>query len=172
MHSLSWLQESEIIFMVQYNKSLGLIQPKLRYFSCSLVSSHSLAWSSSWLLSLTSSVIHNVWPFALKVQTMQQQIHKFCSLSHQQWIKKRLSNNVIMWIMQTDGTNLQQISEFYYTLHGYAINLVLGCIAPAPDPARDYWCANHSMETQANYPRLNHPKILQWEETGTAHFLT
>jgi len=51
--------------------------------------------------------------------------------------------------MQTDGTNLQYISELYYTLHGYPVNFVLGCIAAAPDPTRDYWCANHSIETQA-----------------------
>jgi len=30
------------------------------------------------------------------------------------------------------------------------INFVFGhCIAAAPDPERDYWCANHSIETQA-----------------------
>ena len=30
------------------------------------------------------------------------------------------------------------------------IQFALGyCIATAPDPARDYWCANHSTETQA-----------------------
>ena len=51
--------------------------------------------------------------------------------------------------MQTGGTNLQQISEFYYTLHGYPINFVLGCIAAALDPARVHWCANHRIETQA-----------------------
>jgi len=29
-------------------------------------------------------------------------------------------------------------------------NFVLGyCIAVAPDPARDCWCTNHSIETQA-----------------------
>jgi len=33
-----------------------------------------------------------------------------------------------------------------------SINFVLGyCIAAASDPARDYWCANHSIETQATY---------------------
>jgi len=47
--------------------------------------------------------------------------------------------------LQTDGANL---NEFYYTLHGYPINFVL-CIAAPPDPARDYWCANSSIETQA-----------------------
>jgi len=32
----------------------------------------------------------------------------------------------------------------------FTINFVLGyCIAAAPDPARDYWCANCSIETQA-----------------------
>jgi len=37
-----------------------------------------------------------------------------------------------------------------YTLHNYPINFVLGyCIAAAPDPAWDYWCANRSTETQA-----------------------
>jgi len=44
------------------------------------------------------------------------------------------------------------------------------CIAAAPDPARDYWCANCSIETQATKPRLNQPwtlcsvanKFLQW----------
>jgi len=41
-------------------------------------------------------------------------------------------------------------------LHGYPINFVLGyCIAAAPDPARDYWCADHSIETQATQPKLN-----------------
>jgi len=35
-------------------------------------------------------------------------------------------------------------------LHRYPINFVLGyCIAAAPDPAWDYWCTNHSTETQA-----------------------
>jgi len=31
------------------------------------------------------------------------------------------------------------------------IQLCIGLlhIAAAPDPARDYWCANHSIETQA-----------------------
>jgi len=30
-------------------------------------------------------------------------------------------------------------------------NFALGyCIAAAPDPARDYWCANRSIETQAS----------------------
>jgi len=33
--------------------------------------------------------------------------------------------------------NRPVISEFHYTLHGYPINFVLGCIAAAPDPARD-----------------------------------
>ena len=46
------------------------------------------------------------------------------------------------------------------TFHGYPINFVLGyCIAAAPDPARDYWCANHSIETQATSPRLNQPRV-------------
>jgi len=32
--------------------------------------------------------------------------------------------------------------------NGYPINFILGyCIAAAPDPARDYWCANRSIET-------------------------
>ena len=58
--------------------------------------------------------------------------------------------------MQADDTNLQQTNEFYYTLHGYPINFVLGyCIAAAPDPARDYWCVNCSFETQATQPMLN-----------------
>jgi len=30
----------------------------------------------------------------------------------------------------------------HFLLMGY-------CIAAAPDPARDYWCANRSTETQA-----------------------
>jgi len=30
------------------------------------------------------------------------------------------------------------------------VNFLLAyCIAAAPDPARDYWCGNHSIETQA-----------------------
>ena len=31
-----------------------------------------------------------------------------------------------MWILRTDGPNLQQTNEFDYTLHGYPINFVLG----------------------------------------------
>jgi len=27
---------------------------------------------------------------------------------------------------------------------------VIYCIAAAPDPARDYWCTYHSIETQAS----------------------
>jgi len=38
----------------------------------------------------------------------------------------------------------------YYTLHRYPIDFVLVyCTAAAADPAWDYWCANHSTETQA-----------------------
>jgi len=41
--------------------------------------------------------------------------------------------------------------EFYYTLHEYPIDFVLGYyIAAAPDPARDYWCANCSIEETSN----------------------
>jgi len=40
-------------------------------------------------------------------------------------------------------------SKFYYTLHGYPINVVLGCIAAGLDPARVCGCANHNIETQA-----------------------
>jgi len=63
-----------------------------------------------------------------------------------------LTNNVIIITMNNcrHGTNLQQTNEFYYSLHTYPINFVLGyCIAAAPDPARDYWCTNHTIETQA-----------------------
>ena len=50
-----------------------------------------------------------------------------------------LTNNIIMWMLQTDGANLQWRNEFYYTLHGNPINFVLGYyIVAAPDPARDY----------------------------------
>jgi len=52
--------------------------------------------------------------------------------------------------LQTDGTNLQQTNEFYYTLHRYPIIYVLGYYkAAALDPARDYWCTNRSIEIQA-----------------------
>jgi len=44
----------------------------------------------------------------------------------------------------------KQVNFIYYTLHEYPIDFVLGYyIAAAPDPARDYWCANRSIETQA-----------------------
>ena len=46
---------------------------------------------------------------------------------------------------------LEDEYEFYYTLHGYPINFVPGYyIAAAPDPARDYWCANRSIEKTSN----------------------
>jgi len=42
-----------------------------------------------------------------------------------------------------------QTNEFT-TMVRSPINFVLGyCIAAAPDPAWDYWCANCSIETQA-----------------------
>jgi len=43
-----------------------------------------------------------------------------------------------------------QTNELYYTLHAYPINVILGYyIAAAAGSARDYWCANRSIETQA-----------------------
>jgi len=46
-------------------------------------------------------------------------------------------------------------------LHGYPINFVLGyCLAAAPDPARDYWCANCIIETQATQHRFYQPRIV------------
>ena len=51
---------------------------------------------------------------------------------------------------QVAPTCSKQNNEFYYTIHRYPINFVLGyCIAAAPDLAKDYCCANHSIETQA-----------------------
>ena len=41
-------------------KNLGLIQPKLGCFSCSLASLHSLVWSTSWLTLLKSPFVHLV----------------------------------------------------------------------------------------------------------------
>jgi len=36
---------------------------------------------------------------------------------------------------------------------GYPINFILGlCRATLPGPARDYWCANHRIATQATQP--------------------
>ena len=48
-----------------------------------------------------------VWPFALKAQTTQQQIHEYCSLCSKNNMNVWLTNTFIMWILQTDGTNLQ-----------------------------------------------------------------
>jgi len=54
--------------------------------------------------------------------------------------------------------------NYYYTLHGYPINFnlhwVIYCIAAAPDPARDYWCAIRSIETQTTKLRLNQPSTV------------
>ena len=37
--------------------------------------------------------------------------------------------------------------------------------AAAPDPARDYWCANHRIATHAIQPRLNQPRLLKtWKK--------
>jgi len=52
-------------------------------------------------------------------------------------------------MLQTDGTNLQLMNEFYYSLHGYPLNFYGYCIATAPDPAKDYWYANRTIKTQA-----------------------
>jgi len=56
-----------------------------------------------------------------------------------------------------------------HTLYGHPINFVVGyCIAAAPDPARDYWCEDHSIETQATLSRLNPPRIFcSTEDTYT-----
>ena len=47
--------------------------------------------------------------------------------------------------------NCNKQLNLLYTLHKYPINFALGyyCIAAAPHPAKNYWCANPSIETQA-----------------------
>jgi len=49
----------------------------------------------------------NVWPLALKAQTIQQQFHEYCSLSSNNTMNIWLAIYVIMRILRTDGTNLQ-----------------------------------------------------------------
>jgi len=98
---------------IYHCKNLGLIQPKLGCLSCSLVSSCSLSCMIILLTCVTYKSHYSVtqvrmWPFAIKAHTMQQQIHEYCTLSSNNTMNIWLTNNVIIWILQTDGTHLQK----------------------------------------------------------------
>jgi len=92
--------------------------------------------------------IFQVWFVYCKLVPSVCNIHMMTLLVSQVFIglSEQYSYSAVAYQMAPTCSN--QMNLLPCTLPRYPINFVLGyCIAAAPDPARDYWCANCSTAT-------------------------